>query len=103
MNRILSHLLSLPSNPDLTAGISIGYSSLRPQLVRHSSELLHLLDAVLVTLMGLDPCSISLQLRELLGIHFSTSGNDRKRQQDVGGSEGSTAEILSVVRGRCEL
>jgi hypothetical protein len=77
--------------------------SLGPQHVRHSSELLHLLDAVLVTLMGFDPGSISLQLWELLGVYLSTSGNDRERQQDVRGSEGSTAKIFAVIRRRREL
>jgi len=74
--------------------------SSRPQLERHSSELLNLLDAVNIARVCLQLGSVGLQLGVLLSVNLATGRDDREGHQNVSSCERSTTEVLAVVR-RC--
>lgn len=53
--------------------------------------------------VGLDPRSISLELRELVRVDLVARRDDREGHQDVGGRQGGAAEVLAVVWRRRQL
>ena len=77
--------------------------SSRPHLIRHPSKFLDLLDRTNITLMRLDPLSISLQLRVFGRVELVAGRDDGVRHQDVGGGQRGAAQVLAVVWGRGQL